>query len=130
VNKKHIRVAVGVIENINSEVLIARRQVGQHLAGLWEFPGGKVEAEESGECALARELKEELDIDVTSSEYLFNIDHEYSEKKVSLIIYKVTQFLGEARGVEGQEVRWVKREALKNYQFPEANKQILDNFKP
>ena len=71
---------VGVIENTKGEILIARRQAGQHLAGLWEFPGGKVEAEEKDEVALKRELNEELGINVRSASHLFDIDHEYPEK--------------------------------------------------
>lgn len=125
-SKKHIRVVVGVIENSAGEILIARRQEGQHLAGLWEFPGGKIEDGEAPEQALDRELKEEINLSPLTSRHLFQIDHEYPEKRVSLFIFYVNQFEGEARGLEGQAVRWVLRKDLPKFDFPEANKRILD----
>lgn len=125
-SKKHIRVVVGVVENSAGEILIARRQQGQHLAGLWEFPGGKIEEGEEPEQALARELKEEINLSPLASQHLFQIDHEYLEKRVSLFIFYVNQFEGEAQGLEGQIVRWVLRKDLLRYDFPEANKRVLD----
>jgi len=123
---KQIRVAVGVVENTHGQILICKRQAGQHLAGLWEFPGGKIEPEESGDQALVRELNEEVAIEAFAPEYLFTINHTYPEKQVSLLIYRVTGFNGEAAGVEGQELKWVKKPELVSYEFPEANKAILD----
>jgi len=123
--KKTIHVAVGVIEKDNT-ILIAKRQKGQHLEGFWEFPGGKVEAGESAEDALIRELQEEVNIKVTSSKFLFDIDYAYPEKNVKLSIYVVSHFTGEATGSEGQALQWCSINALQKYTFPPANQAIID----
>ena len=128
-NKKQIRVAVGVVEDASGKFLVALRQDGQHLAGLWEFPGGKVESDELPQLALSRELSEEVGICVEHADFLLRIDHDYSEKQVSLFIYLVRQFTGDASGREGQTVRWVSPEELLELEFPEANQQIIDYLK-
>ncbi|MFL0810598.1 MAG: 8-oxo-dGTP diphosphatase MutT [Agarilytica sp.] len=120
-----VRVAVGVIINPQYQVCIALRPKGKHLAGYWEFPGGKIEQEESVGDALKRELFEELAIDVKSSEPFTDIHFEYPEKKVCLHVHLVREFGGEAKGQEFQEVRWVEISQLAEYQFPEANLTIL-----
>ncbi len=121
-----IHVAVGVIVNPKKEICISLRQKGQHLAGCWEFPGGKIEPDESTFQALKRELHEELGLDVLSSIPLITINFEYPEKHVCLDVHTVTEFSGEAIGKEKQEVRWVLPQDLKKYTFPEANKAIID----
>ena len=123
---KCVHVAVGVIVNSEGEVCIARRPEGKHLAGLWEFPGGKVEPDENVFNALQRELNEELAITINAAEPLIKIDFHYPEKSVCLDVHIVQDFSGVAHGREGQEVRWVKKDALEEYQFPEANVAILD----
>ncbi len=120
-----IRVAVGVIEGPQG-ILIARRQKGQHLEGLWEFPGGKVEVGEEALDALSREILEETQLHVGGASFLFDIRHDYPEKTVILHIFHVTTFTGDAQGHEGQEVRWAPRAELDSYDFPEANQAILD----
>jgi len=120
-----IRVAVGAVINQNQEVLIAQRKKNQHLGGLWEFPGGKVEQNESPQQALIRELKEEVGIDVLASEPLTTIAHDYPEKSVELHVFLVKEFEGVAKGVEGQIVKWVLMQHLKELQFPEANDPII-----
>ena len=130
-----IHVAVGVIfDNQQSDqILIAKRPQHLHQGGLWEFPGGKVAAGETVDQALKRELFEELGITVTQSQPLMQIEHNYSDKQVFLDIWTVTQYSGEARGLEGQECRWVAMQQLlcaeSKYQFPEANKAILEKLK-
>ncbi len=121
-----IRVAVGVIVNQKKEICISLRQTGQHLAGCWEFPGGKLESNESVFQALKRELYEELGLDVFSSTSLITINFEYPEKSVCLEVHTVTQFSGEAIGKEQQEIRWVLPRDLNKYTFPEANKAIIE----
>ncbi len=123
---KRLHVAVGVIFNRAQEVCIARRPEGKHLAGLWEFPGGKVEAGESVFAALKRELYEELAITIQDASPLIKIDFQYPEKLVCLDVYTVDVFSGVAEGRELQEVRWVKKSELRNYHFPEANVAILN----
>lgn len=121
-----VRVAVGVVENARGEVLIARRPEGAHQGGLWEFPGGKVDEGETLARALARELDEELSIRVTASEPLIEIRHDYPDKSVCLQVCRVSGFDGEPRGNEGQPVRWVAPESLSDYDFPAANRPILN----
>ena len=96
--------------------------------GLWEFPGGKVEPNERHYDSLVRELKEELNITVTSASPLMQISHDYSDKSVTLDIWKVTKFDGYAEGVEGQETRWVPLSELRDYNFPTANQAILERL--
>ena len=110
-------------------VLIARRAETAHLGGLWEFPGGKSEPGESIEIALARELKEELGVEVESSEPLISLVNEYPDLSVRLHVRRVISFRGEAHGREGQPIRWVAMEELASYPFPEANRPIITALK-
>ena len=121
-----VQVVVGVVLNECNHVLIARRQSGQHLAGFWEFPGGKVEPSEAFDKALCRELHEEVGIQVTSSCFLFDLCYSYPKKDVNLLIYRVLSFSGEVLGCEGQQVKWVAIENLSDYTFPPANLPILE----
>lgn len=120
-----IWVAAAVIENIRGEILIAKRLCHLHQGGKWEFPGGKVEVNESALDALVRELAEEVNLAVNSAEPLMKLEHDYGDKIVILEIWQVRDFDGEARGLEGQEVRWIKKSDLTNFDFPAANEPIV-----
>lgn len=120
-----LHVAVGIIRNKEGEVLIALRDKKQHQGGLWEFPGGKVEAGESLVEALSRELKEELDLEVLSSSTLLKVEHDYGDKQVLLDVCLVESFHGKAKGKEGQAISWVSLKELGSYQFPQANQKIV-----
>ena len=122
---KRVHVAVGVIINPRGEVLIAKRASKQHLGGLWEFPGGKLEADEDVRQALARELHEELGIIVTHQTPLCIIRHNYPDKAVLLDVWTVHGFTGQPHGREGQPLRWVKPGELAYNDFPEANRAII-----
>ena len=122
---KQVQVAAGVIYNPAGQILIAKRADNQHQGGLWEFPGGKIEPDETPEQALARELLEELAIVVTACEPLVRIAHEYTDKAVVLDVWCVTEFSGEPRGVEGQPLQWVEPSDLTTYAFPAANEPII-----
>ena len=123
--KPTLHVAVGVILR-EGDLFIAKRQGDQHLAGLWEFPGGKVEADETVLDALKRELYEELGIDVISAAPLIQQRHEYDIRTVVLDCWLVTEFNGEAHGKEGQPTTWAKIEAFAStYPTPEPNVHIL-----
>lgn len=122
---KLIHVAAAVIRDPQGRILIARRPADKHQGGLWEFPGGKVEPGEPVADALARELQEELGIQVTAAEPLIRIPHRYPDKSVLLDVWEVSAFSGEAHGAEGQPVRWVTPEALDEYPFPAANTPII-----
>lgn len=125
---KRVHVAVGVIFNSQGQILIARRHDDAHQGGLWEFPGGKVESDETVCDALARELHEELGINIQASSCkpLIEIRHDYSDKVVLLDVWTVFEFDGEASGKEGQPLRWVERSQLSDYDFPAANIAIID----
>ena len=123
-NKKTVHVAVGVIVK-HGQILLAKRASHQHQGGLWEFPGGKVEAGETVQNALARELNEELAIDVKACRPLLEIKHDYKDKSVFLDVWLVLEFDGEAKGIEGQPLVWAPITALANYEFPEANVEIV-----
>ncbi|PJE80371.1 8-oxo-dGTP diphosphatase [invertebrate metagenome] len=122
---KEIQVAVGVIIRDGGEFLLSKRPHGKYLEGLWEFPGGKIEREETTWDALKRELQEELDIRIIKGNPLMRISHCYPDRKVLLDTWTVTEFDGLPKGNEGQEVKWVPRDSLKNLEFPEANYPIL-----
>lgn len=121
-----VRVAVGVVQGPDGRILIARRADDAHQGGLWEFPGGKVDPGETLAEALARELREELAIDVLASEPLIEIRHDYPDKSVLLQVCRVTSFKGEPQGAEGQPVQWVDPDALPGFAFPAANRPIVN----
>ena len=124
----HVAVAVAVV---NEDILIARRPDDKHQGGLWEFPGGKVEAGETTADALVRELDEEVALPVTTEHMspLMEIPFNYPDKCVLLEVLWVDVPMNNAllaHGAEGQEVRWVHYSKLTDFQFPEANGPILD----
>lgn len=123
---RFLHVAVGVVEDGRGQVLIARRRPEKHQGGLWEFPGGKLEAGESAESALARELKEEVGITVDAAQAFMRLEHEYSDVTVLLDVWRVTQFRGEPQALEGQPLRWAALGELDPAEFPEANQEILE----
>ncbi|QQX80627.1 8-oxo-dGTP diphosphatase MutT [Shewanella sp. KX20019] len=125
---KQIHVAVGVIENEANEILLAKRHVHLHQGGKWEFPGGKVESGETTSQALIRELKEEVDLCVSSTTAMMKIQHDYGDKRVLLDIHWVKDFSGVAHGVEGQMVRWVAKADLASFEFPAANQAIVEKI--
>ncbi|MGD8710293.1 MAG: Nudix family hydrolase [Ectothiorhodospiraceae bacterium] len=120
-----VHVAVGVIQAPDGSVLIARRPAHLHQGGLWEFPGGKVEAGEGVQEALRRELREELGLEVRDAHPLIRIPFQYPDKSVLLDVWRVNEFDGEPSGREGQPLRWVAKEALREYRFPPANAAIV-----
>lgn len=120
-----LQVAVGVVKNPEGQILISLRHADLHQGGLWEFPGGKIEASETVEQALARELKEELNITVTAATPLITVNHQYPDRLVRLNVFLVEQFSGEAKSLEGQPFNWVAPAELEQYAFPEANRSII-----
>ena len=123
---KSVHVAVAVIVNDNGDVLIAKRPDHLHMGGFWEFPGGKVEAGESVLQALQREIFEEVALDIHAAQPLLKIPFQYPDKQVLLDVLRVTEFSGGATGCEGQQVLWVPRPELHRYEFPPANRAILN----
>jgi len=126
-SNKSIHVAVGVIYD-DGQFFVCRRKAHQHQGSKWEFPGGKVENNESYDAALARELKEEIGIEVKSAQFLTTIEFSYPDKHVKLHVYLVEDFIGQAHGAEGQESQWVDLSTLPQLDFPEANKTIIQKL--
>ncbi len=122
---KLIHVAAAVILDAQGNILLAQRPADKHQGGLWEFPGGKVEAGEPVVDALYRELDEELGIQLRQAQPLIRIPHHYPDKSVLLDVYTVTAFAGDPYGREGQPVRWVAPDELDLYPFPAANTPIV-----
>ena len=120
-----IHVAVGVLIDVKDCVLLTRRLKGTHLAGYWEFPGGKVEAGESVQTALARELQEELGTKIGKTVPLMKVSHDYGEKQVLLDVHQIKDWDGEPHGAEGQPLAWVDAGSLNEFQVPEANAEIM-----
>jgi 8-oxo-dGTP diphosphatase len=125
---KIVEVAVGVIKRGN-KIYISKRADDLHQGGKWEFPGGKRETNENIEQTLARELSEEIGIQVTKQSPLMLIEHDYGDKKVRLDVRLVESFEGEASHQEGQQSQWVDINDLSYFTFPDANKGIVDKLK-
>ena len=119
----HIVVVAAVIER-DGRYLLTLRPGGTHLAGHWEFPGGKCEAGETHAEALGRELREELDIEAGVGALVHAVTHAYPERSVELHFYACT-FTGDARPMIGQQMRWVARDDLAALPFPEADADLI-----
>jgi mutator protein MutT len=122
----NITVVAAVIER-DERFLVTRRPTGVHLAGLWEFPGGKIDPDESHHAALKRELREELDADIEVGELTFATTHPYADRNVALYFYRCT-LRGSARPLLGQEMRWVARPELPLLDFPPADAQLIERL--
>lgn len=120
-----IEVAAGILTDAQGRVLLMQRLPGKHLAGLWEFPGGKVEPGETVAQALMRELEEELGIEVLGSTPLISIPWRYPEKSVRLHALCVTAWNGEPRAREGHPLRWVAVRDMDAARMPAADAPIL-----
>lgn len=118
-----IVVTAAVIER-NGRFLVTRRQAGVHLAGQWEFPGGKCRAGESLQVCMARELREELNVEASVGEEMLSTMHEYPGRRVELHFLQCS-LSGEPSPQQGQEMRWVSREELGALQFPPADAELI-----
>ena len=121
-----IEVVAGVVSNAKGEVLVNQRSHPPEFVGKWEFPGGKIEAGETVDQALRRELMEEIHIKTISSEPLISISHDYTHAKVRLHVHKVTEYSGTPKGREGQRILWVAPGDLRSVDFLDANEPILN----
>lgn len=124
-----VHVAVGVLINSSGEVLISLRHPDSHQGGLWEFPGGKLEAGEEPRAALKREFAEELGVEVCRCFPLKKIQYDYPDKSVLLDIWRIVESTGTPKGLEGQAVEWRAISDLKESDFPAANAPIINCLK-
>jgi 8-oxo-dGTP diphosphatase len=120
---KTIVVTAAVIEREN-RFLVARRPQGVHLAGYWEFPGGKCEPGETLRACLERELLEELAVRAAIGSEIFTTTHEYPDRRIELHFFGC-EISGEPSPQDQQDVRWVRREDLRSLQFPPADEALL-----
>jgi 8-oxo-dGTP diphosphatase len=118
-------VVTAAIMERDGRFLVTRRQPGTHLAGTWEFPGGKCEPGESLPACMAREIREELGIEVAVGREVFTIAHEYPERTVELHFLEC-ECLGEPAPQMGQEMQWTARGALDTLEFPPADTALIE----
>ncbi len=118
-------IGVGVIWNDKRQILIDRRRPTGVLGGFWEFPGGKIEAGETVEDCIKREIREELGIVVEVGQHLITISHTYSHLHVTLIVHHCQYTEGIPQPIECEEIRWVTIDEIDKFSFPEANFQII-----
>ena len=123
------QIGVAVIRDDRDLILIDRRLAKGLLGGFWEFPGGKIEGNETVQECIKREILEEIGIDIAVDSHLITIDHTYSHFRVNLQVYNCRYLSGEARAIECEEIRWVTIEELDNYTFPPANQEIIRALK-
>lgn len=124
---KTVLVAAVALIDADGRVLLAQRPEGKSMAGLWEFPGGKVEVGETPEAALVRELDEELGIDTWQSclAPLTFASHSYEDFHLLMPLFACRKWNGIVRGREGQKLEWVRPSALKNYPMPAADVPLI-----
>lgn len=120
-----MHVMAGVMLDAHGRVLLAQRPPGKHLAGLWEFPGGKLEAGESSECGLVRELREELGVEVEVAESLIRVPWHYGERSLLLDARVVRRWQGEPRSLEGQALQWCAPDSVDLSMLAPADRPIL-----
>jgi 8-oxo-dGTP diphosphatase len=121
-----VHVAAGILRDRDGRVLLAERLHDREFAGFWEFPGGKVDPGESRETALARELAEELGIEVGRSDWLMSLEKDYADRRVFIEFFLVTEWQQEARGLLGQGLRWVSIDELPGQKLLPANEPVVD----
>jgi 8-oxo-dGTP diphosphatase len=121
----HKQIGVAVIWNQSGQILIDRRQAGGTMGGLWEFPGGKIEAGETVSECIMREIQEELAIEISVGAHLISIDHTYPAFQITMIVHHCQHISGIPQPIESEEIRWVNVDDLGKYQYPAANHQII-----
>lgn len=121
-----IHVVAGALFNARGKVLLSQRPPGKHMEGYWEFPGGKIEAGETPLEALARELDEEIGIEVKQARPLIRLRHAYPDRTVILDVYIVLGFGGRPRSCENQELAWVAPEDMPKWQLLPADRPIVN----
>lgn len=123
-----MRAVVGILQR-DDRLLVGQRPAGKPYSGYWEFPGGKIEVNESAYAALKRELHEELGIEVMTAKLLFEHAHTYPDKQVYLEIWRVDAFSGEPESRENQLLRWATIDEIKELKILEGNWPIIEKIK-
>ena len=128
IDHKNVKIVVSLaLINDADEILLSKRPKNKHLAGFWEFPGGKVETGEVPEIALIREIKEELDININNKciAPLSFSEFDYKEFQLLLLLYVCRKWEGEPKSMESNEIKWVKPNMLRKYKMPPADDALI-----
>ncbi|BBA79367.1 mutator MutT protein [cyanobacterium endosymbiont of Rhopalodia gibberula] len=120
------KIGVAVIYNESGQILIDRRLKKGSLGGFWEFPGGKLEPNETVEDCIKREILEEIDIEIGIGEHLITLDHAYTHFKVTLIVHRCRYLTGKPKLIRCEEIRWITLDEINNFSFPKANNKIIE----
>lgn len=120
-----VHVVAGVITDVRGRILLARRTEGRDLAGLWEFPGGKVDPGETPEQALVRELREELGIEARVGEPVIAVPQQYPHKRLLLDVRRIATWSGAVKGLDGQALAWVPPHKLASYAMPDGDRPVV-----
>ena len=112
----------------DGRLLISKRKLSSHLGGLWEFPGGKLEAGETFQAALMREIREELGTEIAIDQLISTVEHSYPEKTVLIRFYKCQCVGEEPTALDCEALKWVAPKQLRDHSFPKADDQILDEL--
>ena len=121
-------VVAAIIENNDGDILIAKRSLKKAQGGLWEFPGGKIEKNESADDAIKREIKEELNIDIEINKWLIEKKYEYPERTINLILCSAKWIAGDLNLFEHEDSKWIKKEDIFKYEFAEADSEIINEI--
>jgi len=124
--KPRLRVVAAALFDAAGRVLIAQRPAGKHMAGWWEFPGGKVASGENDRDALVRELREELGVETRPDREVAGLSHEYPDRIVDLVLWRAELVSGEPRGLDGQALKWVACQALGHERLLPADAPLVD----
>jgi 8-oxo-dGTP diphosphatase len=127
--KKHTKIAIGIIRSQDCQIFITQRGEDSHLAGFWEFPGGKIELGETPYQTLQREILEEIDIHINQAQFLKVVNHSYDDRDITIHAYLVEEWDGVPFAKEGQPSRWIAQEDLNADEFPDANRPIIEMLK-
>ncbi|MER1975135.1 8-oxo-dGTP diphosphatase MutT [Pseudocitrobacter faecalis] len=125
---KILQIAVGIIRNDAGEIYITQRAADAHMANKWEFPGGKIEAGETAEEAMIRELEEEVGITASEPQLFDKLEYAFPDRHITLWFWLVENWQGEPWGKEGQPGRWIAQNALIADEFPPANEPVIEKL--
>lgn len=123
-----INVVAGIIKNNEDEILITKRNFKKSQGGLWEFPGGKIEKNETREDAIIREIKEELDVVINVDEYYGEKTFQYPDKTINLIALNCKIMDGKIKLLEHEDAKWVKKAKLTDFEFAPADEFIVNKL--
>ena len=127
-SKELLNVVIGIIIDTENKLLLNKRKKNTTLSGYWEFPGGKIKPNETPDQALSRELFEELGIKIGATDTLDSIEYQYAEFDVLLLPFRIIDYKGTLRGLEGQELMWCSFNRLQNVKILPANRFLIERL--